>query len=280
MLGTDFIRAARIILDLPQGKWYFAENSQQCYDFLDESATQLPESEPTLVSAELRTVCSADPESVDSEQRRRLNALLSEFEDVFSPNIEATPFAEHVIKLTDDVPIAMPPYRVSPARREYLANELEKMLADDVIEECESPYAAPVVMVPKKDGSLRLCVDYRRLNAVTVPDKYPLPRIDDLLHVTKNCKYISTIDLKSGYWQVSVREEDRDKTAFTTPLGNFRWKRMPFGLRNAPSTFQRLIDRFKSGLKDIFLLAYLDDLIILSSTFQEYLEHLRRVFER
>lgn len=175
-------------------------------------------------------------------QRARLEELISEFEDVFSSSVEPTPFAEHHINVTDDTPIAVPPYRISPARKEQLKQELEKMIAADVIEECESPYAAPVVMVPKKDRTMRICIDYRRLNQATVPDRYPLPRIDELLHATKKCQYISTIDLKSGYWQVPVAPGDRDKTAFTCPLGNYRFKRMPFGLRNATSTFQRLMD--------------------------------------
>lgn len=116
-------------------------------------------------------------------------------------------------------------------KREVLRTELDKMLNLDVIEECESPWAAPGIMVPKPNGSTRVCIDYRKLNSVTISDKYPLPRIDDLLQSTGKCNFISTIDLQSGYWQVSVHEADRDKTCFVTCFGTFRFKRMPFGVK-------------------------------------------------
>ncbi|KAG5877859.1 hypothetical protein JTB14_036435 [Gonioctena quinquepunctata] len=128
---------------------------------------------------------------------------------------------------------------------------VKSLLEKEIIEECDSPYAAPTVLVTKEDGTFRMCVDYRRLNSVTVPDRYPLPRMDDLMHAATRTAFMSTLDLKSGYHQVSIRESDRDKTAFITPFGIFRFNRMAFGLRNAPATFQRLIDRFRSGLQDI-----------------------------
>ncbi|KAA5656478.1 RNA-directed DNA polymerase, partial [Pseudomonas aeruginosa] len=119
-------------------------------------------------------------------------------------------------------------------------------------------------------------------NEVTKSDTYPLPRIDDLLQSTKKNCYMTTIDLRSSYWQVMVREADRDKTAFVCPLGTYRFKRMPFGLKNAPATFQRLIDRLRScaALKDVTVLAYLDDLLIISEGFQQHLQDLEAVFRR
>lgn len=154
------------------------------------------------------------------------------------------------------------------------------MLADGIIEPCSSPWASPVVLVPKANGSVRVCVDYRRLNAITTPDTYPIPRIDDLLHEAKPTPFMSLLDLKAGYWQIGVREEDQEKTAFITPFGIFKFKRMPFGLRNAPSTFQRLIDRIRISLGDVKLLAYLDDLAIFSSTFEAHLNDLEKTFQR
>lgn len=275
LLGMNFIKTAGIVLDFTTGSWYFGDDPKNKYPFVEEHSFAV---KPSSVDADCASAFSSEDDA--DKQQSRLDALIAEYVDVFSTKLETTPFAEHAIKLTDDTPIAVPPYRMSPARKQYLKNELDKMLADDIIEECESPYAAPVVLVPKRDGSLRLCVDYRRLNAVTVPDRYPLPRVDDLLHATKPYKYMSTIDLRSGYWQVPVKPEDRDKTAFTTPFGNFRFKKMPFGLRNAPSTFQRLMDRLRSGLTGMLILIYLDDLIILSSTFDEHIRNLRAVLER
>ncbi|GFU87870.1 retrovirus-related Pol polyprotein from transposon 17.6 [Trichonephila clavipes] len=169
---------------------------------------------------------------------------------------------------------------MNPVKKEILREQIEELLRQDVIEECESPYAAPVVLVPKPNGKVRLCVDYRKLNSVTKGDAYPLPRMDDLLNEATLTSFMSTIDLQSGYHQVKVADVDQDKTAFVCPFGTYRYLRMPFGLRNAPATFQRLIDKFRSGLKDVFALSYLDDIIVLSETFEKHLEDLEKVFER
>ncbi|XP_036340634.1 uncharacterized protein LOC118750003 [Rhagoletis pomonella] len=192
----------------------------------------------------------------------------------------ATPYATHHIDTGGHPPIALPPYRLLPQRKDLLKLELDKMLNTGVIVECESPWAAPVVIVPKKSGGIRICVDYRELNAITKPDRYPLPRIDDLLHEAKDTNFMSTLDLQSGYWQVGMKDEDQDKTAFVTPFGMYIFTRMPFGLRNAPATFQRLIDRLKVSLGKIVLVAYLDDIILCSKNFKEHLEELSRLFER
>ncbi|GBN33683.1 Transposon Ty3-I Gag-Pol polyprotein [Araneus ventricosus] len=138
----------------------------------------------------------------------------------------------------------------------------------------------PVVLVPKPNGSMRLCVDFRKLNATTIADTYPLPRMDDLLTEAKSTAYMSTLDLKSGYHQIKVHGADQDKTAFICPFGTYKYLCMPFGLRNAPATFQRLIDKFRAGLKNVFALSYLDDIIILSETFDQHINDLQIVFER
>lgn len=154
------------------------------------------------------------------------------------------------------------------------------MLEEGIIKPCQSPWSAPVVMVPKKDGGTRVCVDYRQLNAITTPDVYPLPRIDDLLHNAKRTPFMSTIDLRAGYWQIKVKDEDQAKTSFVTPFGMYMFLRMPFGLRNAPATFQRLMDGFRISLSHIKLLVYLDDLIIMSTSFEQNLKDLQDVFAR
>lgn len=215
-----------------------------------------------------------------SDQKAAVNALLEEEKNVFEPIIEPTPYAEHVINTQDNAPIATSPYRLSPIRKSQLHKEIAQMKELKIIEECESPWAAPVVLVPKKDGGVRVCVDYRQLNSITVSDRYPLPRIDDLLHGTKKTLYKSTLDLQSGYWQIKVADCDQEKTAFVTPFGMYKFLRMPFGLKNAPATFQRLMDKFKLPLSDIIILVYLDDVIICSPTFEEHLEDLRRVIKR
>ena len=159
--------------------------------------------------------------------------------------------------------------------------QVQQMLSSNVIRPSTSPWASPVVMVRKKDGSLRFCVDFRQLNAATVKDAHPLPRIDDLLDTLHGAKWFSTLDLKSGYWQVLITEQDKAKTAFRKSSGQlFEFNQVPFGLCNALATFPRLMDRVLAGLHWETCLFYLDDIIVFSSTWEEFLARLRQVFER
>ena len=154
------------------------------------------------------------------------------------------------------------------------------MLSRGVIEPSSSPWASPVVLVTKKDGSTRFCVDYRKLNDVTRKDAYPLPRIDDTLDALKGSMYFSTLDLYSGYWQVKMDETDKEKTAFITRQGLFQFCTMPFGLCNAPATFERLMELTLTGLTWKCCLVYLDDIIVYGRDFDEALKNLRLVLIR
>lgn len=148
------------------------------------------------------------------------------------------------------------------------------------IKPSSSPWSSPVVLVPKKDGTTRFCIDYRKLNSITKKDVYPLPRIDDILDTLGGAKYFTSLDLASGYWQVSLDAESRVKSAFITHQGLHEFVRMPFGMCNAPATFQRLIEVVLAGLLWKNCFAYIDDLLICSQTFQEHLEHLSEVLAR
>ena len=157
---------------------------------------------------------------------------------------------------------------------------LDDMLTQGIIEPAEGPWASPIVLVRKRDGTTRFCVDFRKVNEVTKKDAQPLPRIDDTIDTLHGAKWFSTLDLASGYWQVEVEPSDKEKTAFTTPFGLFQFCVMPFGLCNAPGTFQRLMERVLAGLHWTSCLVYIDDIIIFSQTMQEHLHHLRDVFTR
>ena len=154
------------------------------------------------------------------------------------------------------------------------------MLSKGFIESSDSPWASPIVLVTKKDGSTRFCIDYRRLNDVTRKDSFPLPRIDETIESLAGAEWFSTLDLASGYWQVNVAEEDRAKTAFAMRKGLFQWKVMPFGLANAPATFSRLMEMVLRGINWERCLVYLDDIIVFGRNFDQALANLVQVFER
>jgi RNase H-like domain found in reverse transcriptase/Reverse transcriptase (RNA-dependent DNA polymerase)/Integrase zinc binding domain len=186
--------------------------------------------------------------------------------------------AEHRIK-TNGRPVRLQPYRAGPYAREAEKTEVERMLSMGVIEPSSSEWAAPVVLVPKADGGWRFCVDYRRLNAITERDVYPLPRMDKCLDSLGDAYVFSTLDANAGYWQVKVAAEDRDKTSFTCHVGTFRFLRMPFGLVNAPSTFQRAMDVILSRVKWRFALVYLDEVIVFSQSYSQHLSDLADVLD-
>ena len=223
------------------------------------------------------------PECLSPLQQQQLNELFKEYSDVFSQgedDLGNTPLLEHAIE-THGPPLRQPYRQQNPAvRREEMA-QVQQMLSSNVIRPSNSPWASPVVMVRKKDGSLRFCIDFRQFNAATVKDAHPLPRIDDLLDALHGAKWFSTLDLKSGYRQVPITEQDKAKTAFRTSSGQlFEFNQVPFGLCNAPATFSRLMDCLLVGLHWETCLFYLDDIIVFSSTWEEHLAWLCEVFER
>ena len=172
---------------------------------------------------------------LDERQRQELSDLLAGFGGVMQRYPDQTSLTEHGIQTGEAQPIRLPPYRLPHAHRDIVQKELREMLAHRIIEPSTSDWAAPIVLVKKKDGSLRLCVDYRRLNSVSKADAYPMPRIDELIDQLGKAQYLSTLDLTKGYWQVPVSADAQQKTAFTTPFGLFEFKRMPFGLQGAPA---------------------------------------------
>ncbi|GFS56454.1 retrovirus-related Pol polyprotein from transposon 297 [Trichonephila clavipes] len=253
-IGIDFLTAAGIVLDLQRKQWYFTDTSHRKYNFVK-------------VPPNINALFTVDTEPHPCQLRENEGG-------------EPTPIIEHRINTRDHLPVAVLPYRMNPSKKEILKQEIDKLLAEGIIEECESPYASPVVLIPKPNGTFRLCIDYKKLNEITVAETYPLPRMDDLLHQAKLTPFMSTLDLRAGYHQVKVHVEDQDKTAFVCPFGTYRYLRMPYGVRNAPAMFQRVMNSFCNGLEDILALPYLDDIIVSSETFEKHMFDLKAIFER
>ena len=221
------------------------------------------------------------------QEKSKVQDLLCEHHNVFSledGERGETGMVQLTIDTGDSKPKRQPARRTPFAARKEIAHLLWSMQEQGVIRPSSSPWASPVVLVRKKDGSLRFCIDYWNLNSVTKGDTFLLPRIDDMLDQLGKSKFFSTLDLAAGYWQVQVHSDSCEKTAFITHQGLYEFSVMPFGLKNALAVFQRLMQRVLMGLNPdegpSFVSVYLDDVIVFSETLEDHLEHLRKVMER
>ncbi|GJS23098.1 putative reverse transcriptase domain-containing protein [Tanacetum coccineum] len=209
--------------------------------------------------------------------------VVREFADVFPDELPGLPPAREIefgIELIPGAePISKAPYRMAPVELKELKEQLQEMLENGFIRPSVSPWGAPVLFVKKKDGSMRLCIDYRELNRITIHNRYPLPRIDDLFDQLQGAKYFSKIDLRSGYHQLRVREQDISKTAFRTRYGHYEFLVMPFGLTNAPAVFMDLMNRIFHEYLDKFVIVFIDDILVYSKSEEEHEQHLRIVLE-
>ncbi|KAJ9556038.1 hypothetical protein OSB04_010652 [Centaurea solstitialis] len=209
--------------------------------------------------------------------------VVSEYLDVFPDDFPGIPPERQVefrIELVPGAtPVAKAPYWLAPPEMMELSKQLGELLDKGFIRPSTSPWGAPILFVKKKDGSMRMCVDYRELNKLTVKNRYPLPRIDDLFDQLQGAAWFSKIDLRSGYHQLKVREEDVHKTAFRTRYGHFEFVVMPFGLTNAPAAFMDLMNRVCRPMLDRSVIVFIDDILIYSRSKEEHVEHLREVLE-
>jgi len=222
-------------------------------------------------------------ERVSEEQRVKLIKLLREYLDVFSTgelDLRETSLATHQINTGDARPMRQTLRRQPCHLLDKIDEHVLKMIEAGVREPSCSPWTSNIVVVCKKDGSLRFCVDYRKLNSVTRRDAYPLPRIDSCLDALAGAWFFSAFDLRANYHQVPMDMKDADKTTFIVRTGTYRFRRVPFGLCNAGSTFQRVMDLALNGLNFNMCLVYLDDIIVFSATVEEHLNRLRKIFDR
>ncbi|MDZ7970879.1 MAG: reverse transcriptase family protein, partial [Nostoc sp. DedSLP03] len=216
------------------------------------------------------------------DQQQQIRELLDRYESLFS-KVEGLPPRrpiDHEINLVAESPLPnLALYRNSIMENEEIKRQIQELLEQGVIRPSCSPCGSPVVLVPKKDGGWRMCIDFRALNKITVKNRYPLPRIDDLMDQLQHAQYFTKLDLKSGYHQVRVKEEDTWKTAFKTKQGLFEWMVLPFGLCNAPATFMRLMNEVLRPFIDDCVIVYLDDILVFSRTWEEHIQHIEKVLK-
>ena len=214
--------------------------------------------------------------------QQKVKDLTLRFRDIFSTDSDdtgTTNLLQHQIDTGDAPPVKQQPRRIPYRLREQVEKQKEKMLANGVIEDSSSPWCSPVVLVKKRDGSVRFCVDLRAVNSATQPVAYPLPRIDEALDGLSGARFFTTLDMTAGYWQVEIAPEDREKTAFSTGKGLHQFRKMAMGLRNAGATFQRLMELVLAGVDAKTCLVYLDDVVLFNKTERSHLETLTEVFE-
>ncbi|GJV81835.1 putative nucleotidyltransferase, ribonuclease H [Tanacetum coccineum] len=224
-------------------------------------------------------------ETGDKSKKKQLEdvPIVKNFPEVFPEDLPGLPPTRqvefHIDLVPGAAPVARAPYRLAPSEMKELADQLQELSDKGFIRPSSSPWGAPVLFVKKKDGSLRMCIDYRELNKLTVKNRYPLPRIDDLFDQLQGSSVYSKIDLRSGYHQLRVREEDISKTAFRTRYGHYEFQVMPFGLTNAPAVFMDLMNRVCKPYLDKFVIVFIDDILIYSKSKQEHEEHLKIILE-
>lgn len=225
---------------------------------------------------------------LNEEERESILNVCERYNDIFhlpSDVLTTTKTLKHEIKTSSEVPVNSKTYRYPKVHEGEVKTQIQKMLNDGIIEPSHSPYSSPIWVVPKKLDSSgknkwRLVIDYRNLNAITIGDSYPLPLIDDIIDQLGNSIYFSTLDLASGFHQMEMADNDKQKTAFSVPTGHYQFKRMPFGLKNAPSSFQRLMNIVLSGLQGSMCFVYLDDIVVYGSSLVEHNTKLEAVFEQ
>ena len=232
--------------------------------------TAEPEEGPADLPAHLFELLGTISPELPCYQCAQVYDALVKYQDVFmalGDVLQGTGLVTHRIDMGDTAPVKVPPRRMSHFNRQVITEQVAQMLADGIIQPSSGPWAFPVVIVRKKDGTHRFCVDYRELNAITWKDAYPLPRLDDSLDNLGGAKWFSALDLASGYWQVKLHPRDVQKTAFTTHEGLYEFKSMPFRLTNAPATFELLMELVLQGLTREQCQVYLDDIIIFGTKF-------------
>ena len=210
-------------------------------------------------------------------QRKELAEVITQYREVFPDVPSKTNLIEHDVDVGDSAPIKQHPYRVSPMKKELLDREVQYMLKNDIIEESQSNWSSPCILVPKHDGGFRFCTDFRKVNDKTKSDSFPIPRIADCIDQIGNAKFVSTFDMLKGYWQVPLTQRAREISAFVTPSGLYQYKVMPFGMKNAPATFQRMVNKLVRDIDGCE--GYIDDVVIFSDNWSDHIRQIKCFFQ-
>jgi hypothetical protein len=242
---------------------------------ISENDSHLHAAEPRLRNSQVINNLSDKVRHLAVEQQRDIHELIQDHIRVFGDVPTCTHTIEHDVDIGDTVPIKQNPYRLNPAKRAVMKAEIQSMLDMGIVVPSVSAWSSPCILVSKPDGGVRLCTDYRRVNAVTKSDCYPLPRIEDCIDEIGDAKFVSRYDLLKGYYQIPLTTRAREISAFATPDGFYEYTVTPFGMRNAPATFQRMINTVIQGLDGCR--AYIDDVVIFSNTWKEHMER-NRIF--
>ena len=236
------------------------------------------ETGPKLVNSQILQNLKSKLVHLTPDKQADIKRLLLEFQHLFPDVPSCTTCIYHDVEVGTAAPCKQHPYRVNPIKLQYLKKEIEYMLKNKIIEPSNSDWSSPCILVPKPDGTYRFCTDFRKLNAVTKADSFPLPRIEDCIDKLGTAKYVTTLDLLKGYWQVPLTDRAKELSAFVTPEGLYQYRVMPFGMKNAPATFQRMVNKLVDGLYGCE--AYIDDVIIYGNSWEEHYRRLQAVFKR
>ncbi|XP_069986300.1 uncharacterized protein [Penaeus vannamei] len=242
----------------------------------DDSLDSVPHSK--LCNSEILNDLTCKIKHLSEPMQDELSSLLHEYSHLFSDVPTKTHLLYHDIDVGSNPPVKQHPYRINPLKHSQLREEISYMLENDIIEPSMSEWSSPCILVPKADGSMRFCTYFRRVNALTRDDSYPIPRIDDCIDLMGNAKFVTKIDLLKGYWQIPLTERAKRISAFVTPDGLYQYCVLPFGLRTAPATFQRLINSIIAGIDGCK--AYLDDVIIYTNSWKDHVAKLQALFDR
>lgn len=231
-----------------------------------------------LKNSEILSNLNVKFEHLSNEKRQEIHDLVSDFKNLFPDVPEKTTVAVHDVLVGEEKPIKQHFYRVNPIKLQQLRAEVKYMLDNDIIEPSQSQWSSPCILVPKPDGTYRFVTDFRKVNAVTKSDSFPIPRIDDCIDNLGKAKYVSKFDLMKGYWQVPLTDNAKEISAFVTPDGLYQYKVMAFGMKNAPATFQRMMHSLLHNIQGCEV--YIDDVIVYSMTWDEHLHIIRKFFQK